>query len=342
MRFNKEKKKAIQLYILEKISQGTPAIARHVSDSLEIDQSTIFRYLKELEKEEVIEKSKRGQYRLKSDKWIYELSRNHGDLNSDLYAYDAFMKPHIEHLSANIKSIWQYSLSEMVNNIMDHSEAEHARLTIIQNFLRTTVILQDDGIGIFNKICSYFHFSSADEAITELFKGKLTTDQKNHSGEGIFFSSRMLDEFFILSSERIFSCNPYNEEQILLLADKNLKGTCVIMALANNSTKQPKDIIDQYADVEGGFTRTLLPLKCLFDSPPVSRSQAKRLCYRLEKFEEVTLDFQGINWMGQGFAHQLFVVFQNEHPDIVLKPVNLDENAEKMLQHVLAENNQDR
>ena len=46
--------------------------------------------------------------------------------------------------------------------------------------------------------------------------------------------------------------------------------------------------------------------------------------------------------MGQGFAHQLFVVFQNEHPDIVLKPVNLDENAEKMLQHVLAENNQDR
>jgi len=32
-----------------------------------------------------------------------------------------------------------------------------------------------------------------------LAKGKLTTDPKRHSGEGIFFSSRMFDEFDILS-----------------------------------------------------------------------------------------------------------------------------------------------
>lgn len=29
-----------------------------------------------------------------------------------------------------------------------------------------------------------------------------------------------------------------------------------------------------------------------------------------EKFEEVIIDFDGVQWMGQGFAHQLSVVLQ--------------------------------
>ena len=61
-------------------------------------------------------------------------------------------------------------------------------------------------------------------------------------------------------------------------------------------------------------------MKNIFDSSPVSRSQAKRVCNRLENFKEVVLDFEGVQWMGQGFAHQLFVVFANDHPDIQLTP----------------------
>jgi hypothetical protein len=36
-------------------------------------------------------------------------------------------------------------------------------------------------------------------AITELSKGKLTTDSERHTGEGIFLSSRTVDDFTILS-----------------------------------------------------------------------------------------------------------------------------------------------
>ena len=37
------------------------------------------------------------------------------------------------------------------------------------------------------------------EAALELSKGKLTTDPKNHSGQGIFFSSRAFDSFGLYS-----------------------------------------------------------------------------------------------------------------------------------------------
>ena len=57
--------------------------------------------------------------------------------------------------------------------------------------------------------------------------------------------------------------------------------------------------------------------KEIFDASPVSRSQAKRVCNRLDKFEEVIVDFAEISWMGQGFAHQLFVVFAGSHPEIL-------------------------
>lgn len=76
-------------------------------------------------------------------------------------------------------------------------------------------------------------------------------------------------------------------------------------------------------------------MKNVFDSSPVSRSQAKRICNRLEKFKEVLLDFDGVQWMGQGFAHQLFVVFANQHPDIRLIPINMNEDITKMHLHVI-------
>lgn len=72
----------------------------------------------------------------------------------------------------------------------------------------------------------------------------------------------------------------------------------------------------------------------IFDTSPMSRAQAKKICSELTEFKEVVLDFENINWMGQGFADQLFRVFQNEYPDIKLTPVNMNEDVYKMYRHV--------
>lgn len=338
MKFNSEKKQAILMYLLEKIDQEEKSISKHVSETFNVTQNTIHSYINELVKDNIITRVQRGKYKLVSHEFDYHLKRSEGHLDSDTYAYTACLKEHIEDLPRNIKDIWAYVFSEMTNNVMDHSEAENLYIHISKNYLNTLAYIKDDGIGIFQKIKDHFSLDSLDEAICELFKGRLTTDSTNHSGEGIFFSSKMMDNFFILSSGKIFTNNKYDNSKIINLAEQSIKGTCVIMELSNFSHKTSSEIFQKYENDNGDFTKTKIPLKNIFDSSPVSRSQAKRICYRLEIFKEIVFDFEEIEWMGQGFAHQLFVVFQNEHPDILITAINMNETVTKMYNHVLSTN----
>ena len=334
MKFTEERKRAIKGYILEKIAQQAPSVSKTVATTFEVNPSTVHTYINELVEEQVIRKVKRGQYELVSKEYEYVLYRSQGDLDNDTYAVDACLAKHIENFPVNVKNIWNYAFSEMINNVMDHSMAESVQIMITQNYLTTQAMIFDNGVGIFEKIKDYFHLSSIDEAICELFKGKLTTDSVNHSGEGIFFSSKLMDDFFIISSGRIFTNNKYDDSRIVKLASEKQKGTCVIMELSNFSHKEAKDVFDDYANVDGGFVKTKIPLKNIFDTSPVSRSQAKRVCNRLDKFQEVLVDFEGITWVGQGFAHQLFAVFANAHPEISITPINMNEDIAKMYNHV--------
>lgn len=337
MRFSEDRKETIRRYILEKISQGVTSVSKTVADTFDVNPSTVHAYINELVDEQIVRKKRRDEYELIAHEFKYELKRSVGDLDTDTYAYDTCLYEHIKEYEPNVKGIWSYCFSEMVNNVMDHSMAEDVTIVVRQDCLTTSVLLYDNGIGIFKKIQDFFNLSSIDEAICELFKGKLTTDAKNHSGEGIFFSSKLMDEFMIFSSGRVFTNNKYDESKISSWTLDNQVGTYVLMELSNYSNKTAKEIFDVYANVDGGFVKTSIPFKNLFDDVPVSRSQAKRICNRLEKFQEVILDFEGISWMGQGFAHQLFVVFHNEHPEIMLTPINMNEDVTKMYYHVTSE-----
>lgn len=334
MKYSNDKKQAIILYLLEKIESGAQGISKIVAETFNISTNTVHIYLNELIKNEIIEKQQRGKYQLVNKINEYTFIRSKGELTSDTLPYDICLEEKIKHLNDNVQRIWLYGLSEMVNNVIDHSTAEKMKLIVIQNYLKTSVLLIDDGIGIFKKIKDHFNLSNLDEAICELFKGKLTTDETNHSGEGIFFTSKLMDSFFILSDGKIFTTSKFEDDNIIDMKT-TLNGTCVFMSLSNFTNKTTKEIFDQYSDDDGGFVTTKIPLKHIFDTAPVSRSQAKRICNRLEKFSEAILDFDGIEWMGQGFAHQIFVVFHNAHPNIALLPQNMNDSVASMYNHVI-------
>ena len=79
----------------------------------------------------------------------------------------------------------------------------------------------------------------------------------------------------------------------------------------------------------------MLPVLSIFFLVSGKLLPAKRLSSRLDRFREVELDFEGLDWIGQGFAHQVFVVFQNTHPEIKLIPLNMNADVEKMYRHVM-------
>ena len=330
-----DKKRDIILYILNKIEQNDKSISKSVSENFSINQNTVHTYINELVNENIIRRIKRGTYELVTTKNEYSFNIKEENIKSDVYIYSHYIEGFIKETGENIKKIWIYVLSEMLNNVLEHSEAENLRVTIEKNYLNSKVIFWDDGIGIFNKIKNYFDYDEIDEAVYELFKGKLTTDKKNHSGEGIFFSSRIMDKFVIVSSNKVFSSNKYDDNMFLNLLDDEFDGTCVLMELSNFSNKKMNDVFGTYTDEVGDFTKTSIPMKNIFDASPISRSQAKRVCDRLENFKEVVFDFSDVEWMGQGFAHQVFVVFSNQNPKIKLIPINMNEDVKKMYNHVM-------
>ena len=330
MRFTQEKKETICSYIMEKIEEGRENVPVLVADAFNINLNTVHTYIRELIDQGKIIREKRGSYSLCKSTHDFMFSRSKGDLDDDLYIYEEAIVPLLSDLDTEIKLIWDYAFSEMINNVMDHSGAEHTWVTVIQDPKATTVVIRDDGIGIFRNVRENLNLRNNSEVITELLKGKLTTDRKKHSGEGIFFTSRMMDRFFIYSDKTFYAIDKFQNEWLTMIPDdESFSGTLVCMSLENDSRKTAKGVFDQYTNDDGEFDRTEIQLSTIFDRAPVSRSQAKRLCSRLNEFREVVLDFSGI-----GFAHQIFVVFQRDNPEIRMIPRNMTNGVLSMWKHV--------
>lgn len=341
MSFTKEKTEKIKRYILEKIDNNQSNIAKRTSEAFGISLNTVYRYIRELEKTNIIQKrDNRKKYELvkETENYVFR-PKEMPNIEEDV-VYDLCIQKFVSSLPSNVQKIWQYSFMEMMNNAIDHSEAKLILIKVVQDYMNTTIIIADNGIGIFRKIKEYYNFNTLDDAVNELFKGKLTTDTKKHSGEGIFFTSRVLDGFAAFSDGKIFTHDKYSEilqdaEEIeSLKKQKDSSGTTILMSLSNFSNKILKEVFDMFSDEDGGFTKTHIPIKNIFDTYPVSRSQAKRLCNRFDKFKKVELDFEGIEEVGQGFAHEIFVVFQKEHSDTEIVAVNANNEVEKMIKHV--------
>jgi hypothetical protein len=46
---------------------------------------------------------------------------------------------------------------------------------------------------------------------------------------------------------------------------------------------------------------------------------------RLTDFRHVTLDFSGVEMVGQGFCDEVFRVFARAHPEVALEPVGMND-----------------
>ena len=68
----------------------------------------------------------------------------------------------------------------------------------------------------------------------------------------------------------------------------------------------------------------------------VSRSQAKRLLARVDRFKIVLFDFEGINSIGQAFADEVFRVFSHHHPSIEIHAINANADVKNMINRALS------
>jgi anti-sigma regulatory factor (Ser/Thr protein kinase) len=244
--------------------------------------------------------------------------------------------PVLGKLPDNVARIWQYGFTEMFNNVIDHSNASRVSISLEKTAATAALLIHDNGIGIFKKIREALKLADERHAVLELAKGKLTTDPSRHTGEGIFFSSRMFDEFCILSGEVFFSHEFDKTEDWILKSNRpSRKGTTVQMKLHNHTARTTKKIFDMFAseDDDYKFNKTVVPVKLLEygDANLVSRSQAKRLLTRFDRFKVVVLDFSNVKTIGQAFADEIFRVFARKNPGIELVALNETSEVRRMI-----------
>ena len=244
------------------------------------------------------------------------------------------IRPNLKNLTDNVLHICEYGLSEMINNAIEHSEGDHLTVKFEQYAPKITLSVIDDGIGIFQKIQRALDLNDPRHAILELAKGKLTTDPEHHSGEGIFFTSRMFDRFIILSKGLYFSHQDPDDDW-LLEHNIDVEGTAVQMSTRTDSVREINEVFDRFAsdDQDYGFSKTHVPLSLATysDENLVSRSQARRLLVRFRDFNEVLLDFDGVETIGQAFADEIFRVYARNNPRVDIIAINTNEQVEKMI-----------
>lgn len=250
--------------------------------------------------------------------------------------------PLLKNVPQNIVGVCQYGFTEMLNNVIDHSESPDACISYTQTYARITLCVSDHGVGIFNKIQRDFHLADPRTALLELSKGKITSDKRRHSGEGIYFTSRMFNKFSILSGHLFYTRLLKDDDDWLIESrdeKKETKGTFVTMEINTDANWTTRDVFDKYQGEDIYFRKTHVPVS-LGRYPGeqlVSRSQAKRILARFTDFSEVMLDFKEVNEIGQPFADEIFRVFKNEHPQVKVFTFNTNKNIDRMIQYVQSE-----
>jgi len=242
--------------------------------------------------------------------------------------------PQIRDASANVRSIMRYAFTEMLNNAIDHSGGTGARVKVwAGDHLSFEMI--DDGIGAFRHVRERLGLPDDLAALQQLSKGRETTAPERHSGEGIFFTSKAVDRFDLDANLLRWIVDNSIGDQAVGDAPEHA-GTRVRCDIDTATRRTLEEVFAPFVDERSlRFDRTVVSL-ALFETEGrfVSRSEAKRVGTRLERFSEAVLDLSGIDEVGLAFVDELFRVWAAEHPETRLVPINMSPAVERVVRRV--------
>ena len=321
----------------ELFSDGDWHQAGKIASTLDVTRQTAHRHLRQLVEEGrlIVTGAGRGtRYRHPSDALTRQYQTSGLDENQvwlDLSGPGSILGS----FPNSVQSTFQYALTELVNNVIDHSGAPIVVVSVSHGGHHVTLEIADEGVGIFTHIRERLGLDSELEALQELSKGKTTTMPSRHTGEGIFFTSKAVHEFEIRSGTIRWLVDNRRNDMAVGELDPTVTGTTIRVEVDPNDARDLTEVFAEFTeDFEFSKTRTVIRLFAI-GTKFVSRSEAKRLLHNLEKFREVVLDFKGVDLVGQGFADEVFRVWARAHPETALVPIDMNDVVAFMVERAI-------
>lgn len=267
---------------------------------------------------------------------VVQLAKKLAGLEEDRVFREVDVKLQLKRkVNKNAYRILSYAFTEMLNNAIDHSRAKTAFIEMKVNAHESSFSIRDHGIGAFCNVQRTFRLKSELDALEHVFKGKQTTAPAAHSGEGIYFTSRIADKF-VLRSHRLQATFDNRIKDFFVKETRSLKGTEVQFQIRNQTKKNLTDLFGSFTTNDEKFDKNQIRVKLSDFGEALSRSQAKRLLNGLDEFREVTFDFAGVDEIGQGFADEIFRVYQRKNPQIKLRYCNANSAVSFLISRAMA------
>lgn len=328
----------IREYIMRNVAKHPKDIAALAAQKFGISRQAIHRHLRSLVESDLLTAEGATRNRIYKERYYLDESFSYaldGSLEEDK-VWRENIRPLLGELQDNVLAICEYGVTEIINNAIDHSGGKRLLVSVRSSFSSIQFLIHDDGVGIFSKIQQEFNLDNPRHAILELSKGKLTTDPDRHTGEGIFFTSRMFGSMGIHSGQLRF-LHLSSGEDFLIEKIEDKEGTGVFLEIAKFSKNSVQKVFDKYAS-EFGFDRTIVPVELVRygEENLVSRSQAKRLLARLDRFKEIWLNFKDVETIGQAFADEIFRVYAKQNPQVSISSMNANRQVKGMIERALS------
>lgn len=247
--------------------------------------------------------------------------------------------PHFA-LPRHVARMIQHGFTELVNNAADHSGGTSVTVSLRQTPTHVQLLVSDDGVGVFHKICSAFELEDPQHAMLELSKGRLTSAPDAHTGRGLFFSSQLADVFDIHANNTAYQRRAWESTGWKKGRALPRQGSSIYMAIALNTTRTLDGVMAAWSLAGDGieFDQTRVQLRLLTSEGQAldSRAAARRVGARLTSFKRAEIDFDGVTDVGHGFTDELFRVFAKAHPQIELVPINASPRIEALVRSARA------
>lgn len=329
-------KKQQLLHMLE--TSVRPLSVGEVADLAEVSRVYASRVLNELMSEGVLKSEKVGARRyfrhIDGVVFLNKTFDAYGLHEDEVLSVVRRDRRFLEQVGESAQSAFEFAFPEMLNNAIEHSLSK--KIHVMARLMRGQLefVVRDFGIGVFRNICAEKHLDTERDALNDLLKGKNTTAPHAHSGMGIFFTSKLADVFCLRSYALGLIIDNNLRDIFVDEVIPELTGTEVNFVIDAQSKRSVSEVFRSFSidPDDGDFDRTKVPVKLYrMGSIYVSRSQARALLSGLNKFKEVTLDFSGVENVGQAFADEIFRVYAIGHPEVKIDYVNANDNVKFMI-----------